>query len=69
MTRTEFVRAYADLQHERRQKEATNNAAQAAELHIADRNEAARIWRREKNRLQNLTVEQWQKQLRKVPSE
>jgi hypothetical protein len=69
MTRTEFVRAYADMQHERRQKEGTHNAGQAAELHITDRNEAARIWRREKNRLQNLTIDQWQKQLRKVESD
>jgi hypothetical protein len=59
MTRTEFVRAYCDVRHEGRKK---LSSVQEAEAHIADRAEAARLWRKQKNRLQNLTPAEWKKQ-------
>jgi hypothetical protein len=63
MTRTDFLRSYSDLRREARQQTKVKfTAAQEANAHAIDRITAAGLWRKNKNRLQTLTPEDWRKQ-------
>lgn len=76
MTRTEFLNAYCDFAREERRKTEQFVSSHPcfglkpslfteAQRHSMDRNEAARLWRKQKNRLQNLTVNEWRKEQQK----
>lgn len=60
MTRAEFLAAYCDYQREDRRRNFRDLAAsEEATRHTTDRSYAALYWRRHKNWLQNLTVDEW----------
>jgi len=62
VTRTEFLNAYCDWKKLQR---GHVPAAEEFKAHSQDRNEASGLWRRQKARLQLLTVAEWRKQQEK----